>query len=120
MNKINIHHNGRSTPDEFICTKVVEYKICSKTGRKGMPREIKKKEGKKCILYKKIIARTRAFVNCIRVFRLSIVIFDTSNRDVPAMRRGTQIIISQEYRKEINVKYVTRVTNILGKIITNT
>lgn len=43
-----------------------------------MPREIKKKKEKKCILYKKIIARTRALVNCIRVFRLSIKTFDAS------------------------------------------
>lgn len=69
-----------------------------------MPQEIKKK-GKKCILCKKIIVRTRAIVNCIRVSQLLI----KTSMHMLTMRRGTQIIILQKYRKETNVKYVTRI-----------
>lgn len=83
----------------------MEYQICSKKGRKGMPGRSKEAEKKEILLYKKIICE---FANCIRVSRLSIKTFDTS--------LGTQIIISQEYKKEINVKCV--LSDILRKIVT--
>ena len=36
MNKINTHYNGRSTLDEFLCTRMMKHKTYSRKKQKGM------------------------------------------------------------------------------------